>query len=76
MLDKPLGFLNDWWRDMDELEKDLEDAGYEIVDSCRLYVEVFGGENETKDDIHYTLYLGGTDHTVIVEKIETEVIRG
>lgn len=76
MKDKPLKFLNGWWGDMDELENELEDAGYEVVDSCRLYIEVYGGENEIGDDVYYTLYLGGPEHTIIVEKIETEVIRG
>ena len=54
---------------LDDLVNDLKDAGYSVEDADSEIVTAWDD-----DDNFYTLYLGGTSTTIVVDKIKVKSI--
>lgn len=58
-----------WFGRLDDLVNCIKDAGYSIEDANREYITAW----DDNDNL-YTLHLGGTERTIIVDKITVETI--
>lgn len=65
VLEKLEQLQGQFWTRLDELVEDIEDTGVEVVDSNREYIEVVYEDEET-----YVIRLGGTERTIVIDKIE------
>ena len=65
---------NDWYGRLEDLEEELNENGFDVLEANREYVDVSGGEDEDGNDIQYILYLGGTETTIVIKEIKTVTI--
>lgn len=55
----------EWFASLEELEEYITEQGYEVLDGNREYITF-----EDKDENQYAAYLGGTERTIYIERIE------
>lgn len=55
----------EWFVSVEELVDDITEKGYEVLDSNREYITF-----EDEDENQFTAYLGGTERTIYIERIE------
>ena len=67
-------FMNGWYGRLEDLVDELNENGFEVLDYNQSYIVVDGGEDEDENDIQYILHLAGTERTIVVEYIDTELI--
>lgn len=67
-------FTRDWYGRIEDLEEELSENGYDVLEANCENVVVDGGEDEDGNDIQYILYLGGTETTIVIKEIETVTI--
>ncbi len=56
----------EWFGKLEELVEDIEEKGYEVLDSNREYISFVDPEEDTE----YVAYLGGTERTIYISRIE------
>ncbi len=57
----------EWFGRLEELVEDIEEKGYEVLDSNREYISFIDPEDE---DTEYVAYIGGTERTVYIDRIQ------
>ena len=57
----------EWFGRLEELVEDIEDKGYEVLDSNAEYITFIDPEG---DGTEYVAYLGGTERTIYIRRIE------
>lgn len=60
-----LDMLDTWYARLNELVEDIENLGYEVLESCAEYI-VFADD----EDNQYIARLGGTPRTIIICSVE------
>lgn len=58
----------EWYGRLEELVEDIQEQGYEILETSSEYVSFY--DPETDDDKEYVAYLGGTERTIYIDHIE------
>ena len=64
--------IDHWYGRLDDLIADLKDAGFSVEEANSEYVT--GWDEKENDDIFYTIRLGGTEHTITVDRVIFERI--
>ena len=65
-----MNFKNEWYGRIEDLEADIKDEGYDILESNREYITF--EDPDSDEDTQYVAYLAGTESTIVVERIEEE----
>jgi len=58
-----------WFGRLNDLVNCIKDAGYSVEDANMEYITAWDD-----NDNFYTLYLGGTENTIVVDRITKETI--
>lgn len=56
----------EWFGRLEELVEDIEDKGYEVLESNAEYITFVAKD----DDTEYVAYLGGTERTIYISRIK------
>jgi hypothetical protein len=67
-------FTRDWYGRLEDLTEELEENGFKVEEANSEYITVYGGESTDDKDIYHTLRLGGTERTITVDRIDTELV--
>jgi hypothetical protein len=64
-----LNVYGNFWTDENEMIKELEEMGYEVLEVNGEYVSI-SAEEDDEEDKEFVLYLGHANTTMWVEKIK------
>lgn len=58
----------EWFGRFEELVENIEEKGYEVIESNREYISFIDPEDD--EDTEYVAYIGGTERTFYIDRVQ------